>query len=137
MSLQLPSLSKQSQQSDFVLFCSPPSLIICLSLSLPPCLALRSHTYTHLQSRARDQGQLRWSRARSPHTSIMGDCLLVSPISWDHITSNKLAEFQIFCLSLLLLSFPYLFFHLLLFLLQQQINVSEGRRPLLMLLAIK
>uniref|UniRef100_A0A671T7I6 Mitogen-activated protein kinase kinase kinase kinase n=1 Tax=Sinocyclocheilus anshuiensis TaxID=1608454 RepID=A0A671T7I6_9TELE len=35
MSLQHPSLSKKSQQSDFVLSRSLPSLIICLSLSLP------------------------------------------------------------------------------------------------------
>ncbi len=102
-----------------------------LSYSSPSLLKhthTHTHTHTHLYSKARDQGQLRWSRARSPHTSVMSDCLLVSPTSWDHITSNKLQACQIFSLSYFV--FP-------LFVLQQQMCVSSGRRFLLFLLAFK
>lgn len=101
MSLQLPSLSKQSQQSDFVLSASPPSLIICLSFfSSPSPLA---HTFIKQRQRSRT-AQIE-SRQKPPHKHY--GRLPSSPITPDITSLNRRPAFYMFhvCLCLSASSF--------------------------------
>lgn len=101
MSLQLPSLSKQSQQSDFVLSASPPSLIICLSFFSSP--SLLAHTFIKQRQRSRTP-QIE-SRQKPPHKHYGRSPS--SPITPDITALNRRPAFHMFhfCLCLSASSF--------------------------------